>query len=358
MLVEQFVELAYTGDMEISTPQFQPEEIDQAGRILIHVPEMDEDDSEWLEAAYLVNQWRAAHAHPLRVIRQNLRRRVNSRTVLAQRLKRLPTIITKLQRLPHIRLSQMQDIGGCRVVVQTSNDAFRLAADFAARRTSHDLIRNNNYIEFPRESGYRGLHLVYAYNSDRNKQWQGLRTEIQFRSRRQHQWATAVETVGAFVGQDLKSGLGDPTWLRFFALMGTLIAQREKTPSVPGTPTDQRELISEIRECEWRLSILEQLDAFRRVTRRLQDFRGKNYWVVIELNLETREVTGSAFPLSDEESAYSLYLEREVELQGDPRREVVLVSTDSLSALRRVFPNYFADLREFRKLVREILEKP
>ena len=34
--------------------------------------------------------------------------------IVAQRLKRMPTIISKLERLPWLRLSRMQDVGGCR----------------------------------------------------------------------------------------------------------------------------------------------------------------------------------------------------------------------------------------------------
>ncbi|MBU6438396.1 MAG: hypothetical protein KGQ77_12790, partial [Betaproteobacteria bacterium] len=59
--------------------------------------------------------------------------------------------------------------------------------------------------------------------------------EVQLRTRLQHAWATAVEIVDAFTGQALKSGLklnsGDPKWRRFFALMSSVIAIREKNLS-------------------------------------------------------------------------------------------------------------------------------
>ena len=338
--------------MALTVTHFQPEEIDQAGRVLVHVPGIGEDDREWLEAAHLVNDWRASHAHPLSVFRTNLRRRANRGAAVAQRLKRLPSIIAKLQRLPRIPLSQMQDIGGCRVVLSSAGQAFNVAADLMASSIEHKLVRYDNYIEEPRRSGYRGLHLVYFYNSKRSSKWQGIKTEVQLRSMAQHQWATAVETVGTFIGQELKSGRGDSTWLRFFALMSNVIAQKEGTSGVPGTPSSLREIQDEIRECDRQRGISEQLEAFQRVTSRLQSFRGASRWVVIELDLETRRLTGDAFKASDWESANSLYIEKEVELRETPR-EVVLVSTDSLSALRRTYPNYFADLTAFRGLVRQ-----
>lgn len=103
----------------------------------------------------------------------------------------------------------MQDIGGCGAIVSSAEEAFRIASGFANSRIRHIPIHYKNYILEPRSSGYRGLHLVYSYNSDRNPRWQGLKTELQIRSRLQHQRATAVEIVGKFTGAELKSSLGD-----------------------------------------------------------------------------------------------------------------------------------------------------
>ena len=91
--------------------------------------------------------------------------------------------------------------------------------------------------------------------------WQGLQIEIQLRSRLQHQWATAVETVGTFIGDELKSNRGDQGWLRFFALMSSAIALSERTPLVPDTPTNQPEIVEEIRRCN---EELEDQTAYRR----------------------------------------------------------------------------------------------
>lgn len=183
--------------------EFDPKEIDAAGRVLVNVPQEGEDDGDWLEAFDLVGRWRAIHAGPLRTFRTNLRRRVGQRDIVAQRLKRMPTIISKLERLPRLKLSNVQDIGGCRAIVPETTDAFQHATDLLDSRVRHRLTRYKDYIRSPRPSGYRGLHLVYSYNSEKVAHWHGLSTEIQIRTRLQHRWATAVEVVGFFTENDL-----------------------------------------------------------------------------------------------------------------------------------------------------------
>ena len=340
--------------MALTVPEFDAEQIDQAGRVLVHETDIDK----WSESARVINTWRASHAGPLNTFRTNLRRRVGRRGFVVQRLKRLPSIISKLERLPRIRLSRMQDIGGCRAVVRTSDDAFDLASDFMTSRIRHELIRYQDYIENPRRSGYRSLHMMYAYDSDRSTQLNGLNIEVQIRSQLQHQWATAVETVGTFTRNDLKSNLGDATWLRFFALMSTEIAMREGTPGIPDTPTDRSKLEREIKACDQELGISEQLAAFQDVTTMLEDFSTRNKWVGLELDLANQTVIGSVFSPRDLEAATNWYVEREVESRGDEHVEVVLVSAASLTALRRAYPNYFADLDDFRRLVQETVESP
>ena len=336
--------------------QFDPKEIDAAGRVLANVPVVGEEDSEWFEAFKLVTQWRALHAGPLKAFRNNLGRRVGSQDIVAQRLKRMPTIISKLERLPWLRLSRAQDIGGCRAIVPTVGEAFHIASDFAGSRIRHERLDYKNYIDDPRRSGYRGLHLVYGYESDQNPQWRGLKIEIQIRSQLQHRWATAVETVGTFIGDDLKSSRGDATWLRFFTLMSSVVARLERSANVPGTPQNSGELVAEIRECERQLGILDRLTSFESLTHLVLDFPPfRDRWVVVELNLQANRVGGAAFRESEKEVAAEMYAEREFAHRGDPNYAIVMVSAKSVQSLRRAYPNYFGDLSEFRSLVRETI---
>jgi ppGpp synthetase/RelA/SpoT-type nucleotidyltranferase len=87
-----------------------------------------------------------------------------------------------------------------------------LAQNTIGRRPGVD-----DYILSPKNSGYRSVHLLYKYNSDKKAPsiYNGLFIEVKIRSRLQHAWATAVETVVTFLQQALKSSQGEEEWLRF-----------------------------------------------------------------------------------------------------------------------------------------------
>ncbi|MET8519510.1 hypothetical protein [Nocardioides sp. NPDC004968] len=76
-----------------------------------------------------VEDWRRAHSVPLVSANNGLRSRCRTIGVEAevtQRLKRSQTILDKLRRQPTLDLSRMQDIGGCRAVVNGKDDLRRL----------------------------------------------------------------------------------------------------------------------------------------------------------------------------------------------------------------------------------------
>ena len=57
------------------------------------------------------------------------------------------------------------------------------------------------------------------------------------------------------------------------------------------------------------------------------------------------------------QSANAHYLERELKTKGNPLIQVVMVSTNSLTDLRRAYPNFFLDLGEFRRVVKETVKR-
>src|SRR5260370_40020626 len=87
----------------------------KAGKALI-TPGISPEQFE--AASDIVGNWRASHRYPLHAITMSLRarvRRFDKGALVVQRSKRLASIMPKLQRM---RLTQIQDIGGCRAVVK------------------------------------------------------------------------------------------------------------------------------------------------------------------------------------------------------------------------------------------------
>ena len=223
-------------------------EVNKAGEILIY-PKATDQEIDW--ALTVINNWRTSHHFPLNTFQRRLRdnaKKINHNSLIAQRIKRLSSIKLKLQLQPNMKLSQMQDLGGCRAIMKDIQEVDQMVEIYKHYSTGikHTLHKEQDYIAHPKNTGYRGVHLVYKYGSDKSTDYKDMRIEIQIRTLLQHAWATAVETVGTFINMPLKSSLGDEGWLRFFALMGSAMAIAEGKPIVPGTSENIHELRNEV----------------------------------------------------------------------------------------------------------------
>jgi ppGpp synthetase/RelA/SpoT-type nucleotidyltranferase len=212
-------------------PDVSRTEIDRAGSILKEKKKFSKQD--YSNAWDLVNKWRASHAYPINTFQSTLRTKVASFKdgLVAQRLKRMPTIQEKLGLLPTMRLSSMQDIGGVRAILNSIEEVDELVASYEGyaddNNFRHELAPKKDYIRNPSKStGYRSVHLVYKYNSSYRsaRGYNGLRIEIQIRTRLQHLWATAVESMGTFRREALKSRQGDQQWIDFFRAVSNVFA--------------------------------------------------------------------------------------------------------------------------------------
>lgn len=181
--------------------------------------------SHWADAV-LANH-RGSHTYPINTFQALLRqklRRLDPEAIVAQRLKRTPSIKLKLQRFDGMKLSRMQDIGGLRAILSSMPKVRKLELEYRETRFAHQLVSSKDYIENPKSDGYRGIHLIYRYINEAVPHYNGLSLELQFRTRLQHAWATAVETMGTFLGQALKSGQGEVPWRKFFALASAALS--------------------------------------------------------------------------------------------------------------------------------------
>ncbi|MGJ8479718.1 hypothetical protein [Sphingobium yanoikuyae] len=104
--------------MEWANPEYKAEDVNKAGKALSSMV-FPVNTVDGLEALSVINNWRAAHAYPLNTFQITLRhraRKIERKVIIAQRAKRLDSIHRKLVSKTTMRMTQMQDIAGCRAV--------------------------------------------------------------------------------------------------------------------------------------------------------------------------------------------------------------------------------------------------
>jgi hypothetical protein len=294
-------------------------------------------------------------------------KKIDNHALIAQRLKRRPSIEIKLRDNHNMKLSQMQDIGGCRAILKSVRHVAALVdiykeshAKSPKDRSSWDGSEDFDYIKKPKDDGYRGVHLIFRFQSPSPKRqmFNGQRIEIQIRSKLQHAWATAVETAQVFTGQALKAKVKDASedWLRFFALTSSAFAAREKTASVPGTPEDRGNLVKELRDIVEREPIMQSLSEWNNTIHHIEDAAIRNAHAFLLVLDPTKHILRVAsFTKEAALIAQQAYDKAEKDNEGDPNIQVVLVAVEELDALRRAYPNYYVDTRDFiRAVEREI----
>lgn len=332
-------------------PQYSKSEINKAGSIIANSTSSKEDRD---SALIILNNWRAAHAYPLQVICNNLRLR-NPDAIVVQRLKRLESITGKIERFPNMSLYRMQDLGGCRVIVDTIDQVYDAINRYKNSRIRHILKREYDYIQNPKDSGYRSYHMVYQFHSDKKETYnKNMLIEIQFRTKLQHIWATAVEMMGIYTKSNLKSSQGDEDVLRFFALISSLFAIMENMPVCPNTTEISNELIMEIKDINDKLNLLTKLNALSIVINKHNDenLKHKGYYL-LRLNYKEKTLNVDRFSTNYIKAVTVAY--NKLEGLNNPDIDVVLVSATSFDSLKAAYPNYFTAISQFVDMMKSIL---
>lgn len=343
--------------------EYSMNEVRRAGEMLRNEIMWEEDRQDELFQIFAVaNNWIDTHLYPMGRLRQEAVGKVRKyklEGIAAARLKRMSSVRKKLRRIG-TNLNQIQDLGGCRVVLRSMSDAQTL---FNAYQDSskHILHRATDYIAKPKIGGYRSFHLMFRYKGNGSDEvYDDRRIELQIRTRLQHSWATAVEAVGTYRREDIKAGEGDTDWLRLFDLMSAELALAEQCPEAAHLP-DHHDRVAEIVELNKKLNALGVLEALRTAVRHVE-------WTVatssedvpryyrIEFDLETRRVTvhphrGAIGGAADQHAA-----ERSDAMSGRSTINTVFVETDRLEDLREAYPNYFGDVEVFRRNLSEVTE--
>lgn len=312
------------------------------------------------------SEWRSSHAILTRELAKTLKRKNNNekQTIISRRLKRQPSIFAKLTRFPNMQLNTMQDIGGVRIILKNKKEVYTLSDDLNVlygekKKAMFELKKPiNDYIEKPKEDGYRSIHHVYSYSgSSKKKEFlKGMFVELQIRTQMQHIWATTLEIFDIKNKSSLKIGGGNEEHREFFKLCSLILSFIDKTT----TESEKANFVLE--EVYDKLVILNDKYNILNLLRGLSvsinhiDKKNKNDFFILELDYSTSKLNITV-PNSEEDAKY-IYAGREQDIRiKKETKEVVLVSAENMKSIEKAYPNYFLDARKFITYISDFLEK-
>jgi Region found in RelA / SpoT proteins len=322
----------------------------------------DETEPQIRRAFQVANNWRDAHAYPMRSTHHQLifyMRQLELNGITAARLKRMQAIRKKLRR-PNfsMNLSQVQDLGGCRAILSSMDEVGALVG-VLRDRSRHELRNEDDYITSPKPDGYRSHHLIMGFRGRGKKDiYNGRRIEIQIRTRLQHSWATAVEAIGLFRGENLKGNQGSEEWLQFFKLMSAEFAEAESCPAYPDMPSHSARVFK-IKKLDKVLEASATLDNLSHAVRWtevsvLPSEKPTHFMIRYDNIARTVDVQPYFAPISAVNSydmAEDIYNKR-----GEYAENIVLVEVDKLENLKAAYPNYFGDVQLFKSQLKRITQ--
>lgn len=243
-------------------------------------------------------------------------------------------------------LGGMQDIGGYRAVLKDVKDLKKLKDALSSQKIAHKLERIVDYVNSPKNTGYRSIHFVYKYSSTKDI-YDGLKLELQIRTKLQHNWATAVETAGIITKTSLKSNQGPDDWLDFFKIVSSLFAIKEKLPVMDEhSKMTMEELMIKCYNYCIELNILAKLKAIRITTNKIESDKFPGDYYLLNINIREMFVNIQIFNKYQFEYATNEYLKLEKTI-NENENAVVLVSATSIKTLKKAYPSYFLDTSEF-----------
>ncbi|MGQ4003149.1 RelA/SpoT domain-containing protein [Francisellaceae bacterium CB52] len=336
--------------MVIEELELSKKQVKKVGEIFRNINEVSNDDYQY--AFDIMSEWRARHLEPLNLAYKLIQRytlKYDAKAFFGQRLKRAISIIHKLERMPKLNLARMQDIAGCRAIVDNYEVLEKI--DNALLK-SHSILKDKgkDYISSPKGDGYRGLHRIYKYNGNKSY-YKNLIVEIQLRTELQHAWATAVEIIDIFEKESLKIGQGSQDWKRFFYLLSNEFAKLEKAPLI-----DDNLQLEELSKIVDKLDVIVKMRSYtvfsqvaEQESKKIKDF------LLIRLDKNKKQMSWSSY--SDFSLAQETYKAMEKEYTSNDDYDLVLIHAHSIKGLRKAYPNYFADSKLFVEKLKEVLQK-
>ena len=329
--------------------KYSRNKINTAGKSLLAGPEAG---FPYTDASLVVDDWRRLHMAPLEELVGEVTRLLAQSGVAAafssHRLKRMTSIVAKLRHNPGMGLGGLQDIGGARFVFEDTLSLLKAQQVIANAHFEHFVADRvpYNYVVQPKESGYRSIHFVYKYVSE-NADYDGLRVELQIRTRLQHDWAMAVETAELISKSSLKASLGDENWLEFFKLCSAVFAQKEGIPVADRFKDySEKDYCIQYAQLNLQYKFLEQLQALVSAVKITEEHTLKEGYAVLLIQFAERRVQLRHFPSKELDDATKYYSEVEKSIDN-ANSAVVLVAVSDMKELQEAYPSYFLNASEF-----------
>jgi ppGpp synthetase/RelA/SpoT-type nucleotidyltranferase len=319
-------------------------QIDKAGFVLSDIDR--EYDETALELDYVFEDYRKQHLEPLTRLTLELQSWLQSydrQYFVAQRLKRKPQILRKLRRLS-VRLTQLQDIGGCRIIVEKNSDVDDLVRFIAIRITESGfakIVRSTDYRDLGRDdTGYRAYHIMLDLS--------GYKIELQLRSRIQHYWSESIERTSVIYGFRLKEKEGDPVVVDYFKAFSDALHSIEVDHSLARsseiTLQSKRLLAEAVVSQASNLSALGghvNSDIVRAMAEREGHNPGQlNNWILVfdwnDGNFVSWDVVGR-----NTDEAIKEYIRYEREFPEEDKYEVVMIGSSDISTVPQTHSHYF-----------------
>tara|TARA_R110000796_G_scaffold71409_4_gene162085 strand:+ start:5845 stop:7179 length:1335 start_codon:yes stop_codon:yes gene_type:complete len=148
-----------------------------------------------------------------------LSRKVRHDATTTYRIKRIESILSKLQRfdgskLEKIELDRMWDIVGCRVILNTEEKVYQL---FELLKKEFEIRRVKDYYNESDPHGYTSLHVYVSFKENPSQV-----VEIQIRTKDSHNWATLVEIVDLLFDKNIKEGEEEKEFIKFHLRLSKL----------------------------------------------------------------------------------------------------------------------------------------
>lgn len=258
------------------------------------------------------------------------------------RIKRRDSIIRKIKN--STKLNRMNDIAGTRIIFNNIEDLYGYNAilnSFKFKNFVEVIDKGKNYIENPKNSGYRSIHRIYKYIGN-DKSLENKKIEFQIRIKLQNCWTNAIEIYDLISGENIKSIQSDDCNIifKFFKVCSEIFECFEF-----GNYEKASKLVNVIYDHQEYLDIFEK---FKKIEK-IKD---------IQLPLEKTKIN-SFILLTKKDKSYStffalpknlsfklnkVYYEFETNLD---EYIILVVTIKNIKDLKNIYLSYFFDTEEF-----------